>query len=193
MRSFAELVTPVVSRHAQLDAASVLELLGSAAREDLERLDVRQRAALVDRLVRNLRGLSVTHAPDLERALLKETGAEPHGTLRWELKGAAALVELRSGVRYLGTWLGYGWADLSRLQAVISGLARWVQSSGSGRLTATVGEQQVRFAMVLKVAGFDRKLVEASPFVQAVGDAATGLEVLQTDEGMQVGFTVVAR
>jgi len=193
MRSFADLVAPVVSRHAQLDTASVLEMLGAPVREDLERLDVKQRAALVDRLVRNLRGLSVTHAPDLERALLRETGAEPHGTMTWELTGAAALVELRSGVRYLGTWLGYGWADLSRLQAVISGLARWVQSSGTGHLIARVGEKQVRFTLVLKVAGFDRKLVEASPFVQAVGDASQGLEVLKTDEGVEVGFTVVAR
>ncbi len=193
MRTFSETVQPIIARHSTFDLRAVLELLGAEVKSDLSTLDPQRRAALVDRLVRNLRGMSVTHGPSLERDLLKATGAEPSGIYQWELTTATALVDLRSGLRYLGTWLGYEWAALSRLQAVVSGLARWVQGSGTGTLEAAVEPRRVRFALRLTIPGHDVKTVEASAFVVAVKEVADAFEVGHEDRTVVVRFELTER
>jgi hypothetical protein len=193
MNSFAEVAQPVVARHATLDLKAVFDVLGPDITSDLKALDVHRRAALVDQLVRNLRGMSVAHGPRLERELLRAIGAEPTGVFRWDLKTATALVNLRSGIKYLATWLGYEWADLSRLQAVLCGLARWVQGSGEGTLSATVEATGVRFEFRLVIPGFEVKTVEVSPFVTAIQDVAQGFAVRDDKGTAVVSFRLMQR
>jgi hypothetical protein len=173
MSTFAELVQPVIARHSDLDLRAVLELFGLEASTDLNQLDPKRRAALVDRLVRNLRGMSVVHAPSLERDLLQATGAAPSGHYQWELATETALVDLRSAIRFFGAWLGFDWAQLSRVQAAICGLARWVRSSGSGAMEADAQRHQVHFHLRLTIPGHDAKTVETSPFVVAVREVTS--------------------
>lgn len=184
MRTFFETVEPIIAQHSSHELQHVIDLLGAEAKDDLSHLDARRRAALVDRLIRNLRGMSVTHGPRLERDLLKATSAEPSGLYRWELSTAAAIVELRSNLRYLGAWLGFDWSDISRLQAAVCGLVRWIQATGSGVLQADVDAHRVHFRLRAKIAGFDLKTVDASPFVEAV--RAVTQAFLSSREGDEV-------
>lgn len=173
MNTFSEAVQPIIARHSDFDLRAVLELFGLEVKSDLNQLEPKRRAALVDRLVRNLRGMSVTHGPSLEHDLLLATGAEPRGQYQWELSTETALVDLRSSLRYFGAWLGFDWAELSRLQAAICGLARWVRSSGSGTMEALAEAHRVRFHLRLTIPGHDAKTIETSPFVVAVREVTT--------------------
>ncbi|MBL8919610.1 MAG: hypothetical protein JNJ54_12155 [Myxococcaceae bacterium] len=193
MSSFAELARPVVSRHCAIELKQVFDGLGADVASELQQLDLQRRAALVDQLVRNLRGLSVAHGPRLERELLSALGAEPTGVFEWELMTPTSLVNLRSGIKYLATWLGYDWADLSRLQAVLCGVARWVQASGSGSLTAAVEPRGVRFEFRLSIPGFEVKTVESSPFVTAINDVAQGFAVRDDSGTAVVSFHLTQR
>ena len=185
MRTFTEIVQPVIVGHNHLDLKAVLELLGPDVHADLAKLEPMRRAALVDRLVRNLRTLSVGHGPTLERDLLKATGAEPRGAYFWELTSATALVDLRTGLKYLATWLGYEWADLSRLQANVCGLARWIQSSGVGAVRAAVEPGRVRIELRFSVPGVDARTLSSSAYVVAVRDTTSDFQ-LRTDGGAVV-------
>lgn len=177
MPRFSEIAKDVVTRHSAHDLGSVLEALGPDVASEVDELTVPRRAALVDQLVRNLRGLSVAHGPTLERALLTAVGAEPAGSFRWDLSSATSLVNVRSGLKYLATWLGYDWAELSRIQAVVCGVARWVQSSSQGALIAIVEPAGVRLQFHFSMTGFDAKTVESSPFISALRDVALRLSV----------------
>lgn len=193
MSTFSEIITPVLGSHGGATLQLLLEQLGSEVKTELDQLDRSRRAALVDRLMRNLRAVSVSGVPKLERELLKATDAEPRGTLRWSLNSATALVELRSGIKYVGTWLGYEWAELCRLQAVIGGLARWVNSSGTGTLTATVEGAQVNFEIELQVPGFDGKTVETSALVMGVRDMVADFQAHHAGDNISLKFALVQR
>lgn len=193
MSTFCEVITPVLGSHGGATLRLVLEQLGSDVTTELEQLDLSRRAALVDRLMRNLRAVSVTGVPRLERELLKATGADPRGTLRWSLNSATALVELRSGIKYLATWLGYDWAELSRLQAVLCGLARWVNSSGTGTFTATVDGPRVQMELEFQVPGFDGKTVETSAMVMGVRDMVTDFKSHHAGDTVLLKFALVQR
>lgn len=190
--SFAEIVSPIVERHVSQHAHLVLEQLGGDVRRALAELERSRRAAMVDRLVRNLH-LSVTEAPALERELLRATNSEPSGTYEWRFDSATAIVDLRSGLHYLGIWLGFEWADLSRMQAVIGNFVRWAWSSGVGSLRATVGPAVVHFAMTMQITGYDARLVQSSPFVASIADVSSRLSVKEEGGTICLEFDLNAR
>lgn len=193
MSSFADLVTPIVGARPGLDASAALAVIGPEARAALPSLDAATRAALVDRFVRNLRGLSVHDATALERQLLRVLGAEPRGTYRWSLESSRALVELRGGLRYLCAWLGLPWHELSRLQAVIGGAARWIHASGQGVVEATVEPAAVRFEIDFEVRGLDAKQVPTSPLVLAIREQTEGFVATEQAGRIRLQFTLKAR
>lgn len=189
MRTFSETVQPIIARHSDFDLRSVLELFGLEVKSDLSQLEPKRRAALVDRLVRNLRGLSVTHGPSLERDLLQATGAEPRGHYQWDLATETSLVDLRSALRYFGAWLGFDWAELSRVQAAICGLARWVRSSGTGTMEAEAEERKVRFRLRLAIPGHNARTIETSPFIVAVHEVTSEFAAHHEDGPVVVEFS----
>lgn len=193
MSSFSEIIEPVIGVHDATALRTVLEQLGSEVKTDLEQLDRPRRAALVDRLVRNLRGMSVHGVPKLERELLRATGAEPRGTFRWSLDSATGLVEVRSGLKYLATWLGFEWADISRLQAVLGGLSRWVHSTGTGTLTAEVESSRICFEFQLEVPGLDAKTIESSALVTGVRHMVTDYATSHQGDTVFIKFTLTQR
>jgi hypothetical protein len=141
--------------------------------------------------VRNLR-LPVDDAPPLERELLKATHAEPRGTYLWSLGTATAHMDLRSGLRYLATWLGYSWSELSKLLAVVGNLARWVQSSGGAELQATVDKVSVHCQLSFRRDGLDAKLVTSSPLVSALAEVAGKPAARDDGEMVRVTFDLFA-
>lgn len=193
MSTFADLVTPIVGARPGLDPAAALAMLGPEARAALTGLDVPVRAALVDRFVRNLRGLSVHAAAGLERELLGVVGAEPRGRYRWPLDSSRALVELRGGLRYFCAWLGYPWDELSRLQAVIGGAARWIHSSGRGVVEASVEPGGVRFELEFEVQGLDARQVPSSPLLLAIREQTSDFRAVEQGGRILVQFTLKAR
>lgn len=189
--TFTDAVRPLLGRHGAA-AQTALAALGAEASVVLDTLDSARRAALVDKLVRNLK-LPVEAAPPVERELLATVRATPTGLYEWRLGSATAVVELRSGLRYLATWLGFTWQELSRLQAVVGNLVRWVQTAGGGVVAARVEPNGVRFHLSLSVPGVDSEAMRASPFVKALVDVSNGLRVDQAGDAVQLEFSLATR
>lgn len=169
-----------------------LAALGADANQPLSGLDTSRKAALVDKLVRNLK-LPMEATPPVERELLTTLHAGPSGTYEWRIDSAQATVELRSGLRYLATWLGFTWQELSRLQAVLGNLVRWIQTAGTGHVEAHVEPKAVRFSLSLAVPGINADVVRTSPFVTALADLTQALAVSRHGEAIRLDFALVAR
>lgn len=193
MSTLWETVRPIIARHAEVDLPAMLHLLGAELIADLDQLPAPRRADLVDRLVRNLRTLSVSDGPALQRELCRATQAAPLEHYGWELDSATALVALRGGLRYLATWLGYDWNELTHLQATICGLVRWVKAAGSGRLDARVEPKRVLFTLRARLPGVDARTLAASPLVVAVRDVTTGCAVREDGDDVLVDFCLDER
>lgn len=192
MPTLAQLVQPIIARHGG-DVRQVVGILDAEGARELAALEVPVRARLVEKLVRNLRGLSVREAPVLERELLAATEAEPRGTLEWRLDSATTFLELRGALRLLCTWLGYEWGELSKLQAVVGGLGRWVLGNGAGVMTAKVEREVVHFTLHATVRGFAPATVAASPFVQAVRDVTSDFVVRPERDEVVIEFNLRRR
>jgi hypothetical protein len=96
-------------------------------------LEPERKAVLVSLFVRNLRGLPVTDAAQLEHELLTAVGALPGARKTLEIRDALSLVGLRNYVRYLTVAINLNWANGMQTQSALSELARLIQEAGGGK------------------------------------------------------------
>lgn len=191
--SFAEIVGPLTAGSVAAEELRIaLQILGPDAKRPLAELTAPRRAELVDKLTRATRSLSVAAATELHHRLLHAVDAEPRGAWQATLDGPVSLVELRNHVKYVLTALGLPWSAISRMQAGICGLGRWIVSEGGGEALVTVDGSEVRFVMTMTASGLGDALLAHSPISSAVKDSVQGFQVAHTGPIVRFEFIVRA-
>ena len=102
MPSFAEAVgctDPPSPRPSIVDAA--LQQVGGSAQLQLDGIPHPERAGLIDRFVRNLRGLSTEEGARVERSLLLGLKCRPPTPWTSELESSVSLIQLRSHLKHV--------------------------------------------------------------------------------------------
>ncbi|MBS1150836.1 MAG: hypothetical protein H6Q89_2534 [Myxococcaceae bacterium] len=173
---------------ADIDAA--LAELGVQSQLERDALPTAERAALVDRFVRNLRHLPSSDQLSVERALLEGLGCQPRGTWNSHLDGAVALIELRGHMKHTLAVLGLDWASLSRLQSLVGGLARWLQHAGGATLDIHSSTERVEFVIATRDAALTPELITASPMVQMLRPHVAEVTVRQNSQQIEILFRV---
>lgn len=171
------------------DVARALSVLGAEANAELGALSTLRRAELADRFVRNLRSLSVVNAPELHRKLLEQVDAAPRGAWAGDLRDPMGLMALRNQVKYVLTAVGLDWEAMSRLQACVGGLSRWIESSGGGAARLQVDEREVRFELEMPAVGSDAE-VEHSPMALALKECVRDFQVSHHGSVVRFSFAV---
>lgn len=190
--TFTDAAAPLVGAVAPEEVRIALQILGPDAKRPLAELTAPRRAELVDRFTRSIHSLSVADGTTLHHRLLGALDAAPHGDWRAKLDGPIALVELRNHVKYVLTSLGLPWSGISRMQAGICGLGRWIVSEGGGEALVTVAGSEVRFLMTMTASGLGDALLEHSPISSAVKDSVQGFQVAHTGPIVRFEFIVRA-
>lgn len=148
------------------------------------------RAALVDRFVRNLKRLGSEEQLRLETSLLKALGCQPEGEWQTHLDSAVALIELRGHMKHTLGVLGFDWVSLSRLQSLVGGVARWLQGSGGGTLQVHSSSERVEFVIATKDSELTPDLVVASPMVQMLRANLAELIVREAGDQVEITFRI---
>lgn len=172
------------------DVSHALAVLGPESEAELGALSTLRRAELADRFVRNLRTLSIVRAPELHRRLLEQVDASPRGAWSGDLRDPMGLMALRNQVKYVLTAVGFDWEEMSRLQACVGGLSRWIESNGGGSARLLVGERDVRFELQMPAADSDPAVVEHSPMALALKDCVQDFRVTCEDGAVRFSFAV---
>lgn len=175
------------------DVEAALRILGTEASAPLDGLAPVRRAELVDRFVRNLRGLGVHPATELHRQLMAQVHATPEGDLQIPFNGPLSLVEIRNQLKLAMTAIGMGWDQLTRIQSSACGLVRWLQSSGEGAMVISVAGSRARCSIRSAAApDADASLVEKSPMVAALREQVRDFAVRRDGKEMRIEFAIAA-
>jgi hypothetical protein len=159
--SFADVLKLAAAGRCRTEMLAIgLQALGTKGEARHDELDPERRAALVSLFVRNLKGLPVAAALELERELLQQTDALPSVHRSMTLRDSLGLIALRNHVRYLTVALGFDWSTGMMVQSSIAELARILLETGSAELGFSLGNDgrqadvKVQPALVLPVEGF---------------------------------------
>lgn len=149
-----------------------------------------ERAALVDRFVRNLRRLSSEEQLRIEAGLLTALGCQPEGEWTRRLDSAVALIELRGHMKHTLGVLGFDWVSLSRLQSLVGGVARWLQGSEGAAMQVHSSSERVEFVISTKDAALTPQLVVSSPMVQMLRAHLAEVTVREQGEQVEIVFHI---
>lgn len=173
----------------ELEAA--IKVVGPSAQLEVQYLGRIERGMLADRLVRNLKSLSVHKATELERELLVRLDAAPTGKFSSKLDGAVSLVELRSHLKQSLTGIGLDWEGLTRTQSLVAGVARWLQSIGGANLEVHSSEHSVDFRLTAEDGQLTPDLVRQSPLVQMLSSHSSRFDVNKADRTVEITFSIL--
>ncbi len=190
MQRFEDVVRVVAKGVPGDDLESSLLQLGPVTQRGVDQLERGERAALADRFVRNLKSQSMYQATDLERALLQQLDAAPMGVWSSPLDTAVALVELRNHLKQALTLLGLDWNSLTRLQSLVGGVARWLQSIGGASVEVQSTPYSVDFVLCAKDRQLTPELVRESPMVQMLRTQLHRFDVSQQNATVEITFSI---
>lgn len=187
MPSFAQAVAALVpqSLGPQL-VASAMAQVGGSAQLTLEGIPNPERAGLIDRFVRNLHGISTAEGARVERTLLLGLRCQPPTPWSSQLESSVALLNLRSHLKHVLLVLGLDWADLSRMQSLIGGVARWLQGSGGASLEVVSDVAHVDCRIVAHDLTFTPLLLQSSPMVKMLESPLTRVQVVQNTNHCEI-------
>ena len=191
MSTFAVAARASASSHCPKDEIDeALRVLGAEAEAPLTMLSSERQASLADRFVRNLKSLGVHQATHLEHDLLGQLHAQSSGPWTIQLDGALSNIELRNQLRFALTALGLGWDALSRVQASIAVVTRWIQSRGAGSVEVTSADGAVSFRIATHDQQLTPSLVEDSPLVRMLRECVQAFRVQAGADGLELSFRV---
>ena len=191
MSSFETTVRAVALPHVgKEDIDGALAQVGPQAAQEVDRLDRAERATMADRFVRNLRALSVHEQVKLERQLLLRLDAVPSSIWASQLDSAVSLIELRNHLKQALTVLGLDWGRTTRVQSLVGGVARWLQSMGSASMRVTSSDDAVSFVLSTRAPALTPELVRESPMVQMMRDQVAQTEVRKNFDAVEIAFSI---
>ncbi|HEY3446025.1 MAG TPA: hypothetical protein VGK67_06640 [Myxococcales bacterium] len=182
----AEILAPWATPAQVREAARAL---GEDAELDFGALAASKKALLIHQLVHQLRHLAVDEVVEVHRQLQAMLEAEPRGEWRLDLVGGAAPVELRNHLRQVFTAIGMSWERLSRLQAGIGELVRWLRATGQASAVVCIAGKAALVELAA-AKGPTAEQIAGSPFVLALEPHVRDLKVSLRGEQVVVAFTV---
>jgi hypothetical protein len=187
MPSFAEAVTALIPQtFGPQVVATAMAQVGGSAQLTVDGIPNPERAGLIDRFVRNLKGISTTEGARVERTLLLGLHCQPPTPWSSQLESSVALIGLRNHLKHVLLVLGLDWADLSRMQSVIGGVARWLQGSGGASLEVFSDVAHVDCRIVANDRTFTPSLLQSSPMVKMLESPLTRVQVVQNTDRCEI-------
>ncbi len=187
MPSFAEAVGSLIPHHlGPAVVAAALQQVGGSAQLQLDGIPHPERAGLIDRFIRNLRGISTEEGARVERSLLLGLHCRPPTPWSSQLESSVSLIQLRGHLKHVFLVLGLDWADLSRMQSLIGGVARWLQGSGGASLQVLSDVAHVDCVFAANDRSLTPALLEASPMVQMLESPLTRVQVVKNADHVEI-------
>jgi hypothetical protein len=189
--SFAEVASSIAVPFAQReDVRGALEVLGAEAGAMLHALPFPRRAALVDRFVRNLRSISVHDSPQVHRLLMSAADAGVEPEFHIQLADARSVLAVRNHLKAVMTSLGHSWEALSRVQAGVCGVIRWLQSSAGAEIWISSTDETARFTVGVGRLEADPRMIESSPMVMALKSAVQRFQITRRGSDLHLEFEI---
>jgi len=147
--TFSQVVRDIAGRWLPLPTIKHgLEALGLKAEQPLGDTSVERKLQMIAQFVRGLRNVGVAEAAQIEHHLYLALGAAPTERREVVVKDAISLIAVRNHVQQLATALGVPWAESMQVQSAVSDVARFVASSGGGRIeTEALGDGRVHLSV----------------------------------------------
>ncbi len=163
---------------------AALRALGDDAELSVEELPLERRAVLSARFARNLRGIGVARAKEVERVVLRAVGATPGGVEVVPIRDALSLIRARNHVDRIATAFGWPWAAGMKLQAAVCEIVRLIADGGGGILETVVAPAQASFRFQ-----FERSIDATEPCFAGLRALGIVPEVRQGTEGHRIEFS----
>lgn len=123
-------------------------------------------------------------------ASIAALGAAPATTWTIELDTAASLTAVADRLRNALGALGLEWESFTRLQALVGGIARWLQAVGGAAMQLTAAPDAVSCVLSTSSPELTVDMVFQSPLVQMLRAHLSRFEVRQGLGTLEIAFAI---